>query len=56
MVSHAIGLVGVIYQMSINGGARIATVAGTISAGPRIGQWLILLGGAFIKKLLANLG
>jgi hypothetical protein len=40
-VSHAIGIVGIIYQMSKYGGARIATIAGILSAGSGKGQWWI---------------
>ncbi len=34
-VSHAIGIVGVIYQIASTGGARIATVAGLLSTGSK---------------------
>ncbi len=40
-VSHAIAIVGIIYQMSKYGGARIATIAGILSAGSGKGQWWI---------------
>ncbi len=32
-VSHAIGIVGIIYEMSKYGGARVATIAGILSSG-----------------------
>jgi hypothetical protein len=35
VVSHAIGIVGVIYQIESTGGARIATVAGLLSTGSK---------------------
>ncbi len=34
-VSHAIGIVGVIYQIASTGGARIATVTGLLSTGSK---------------------
>jgi hypothetical protein len=40
-VSHSIGIVGVIYEMSTFGGARIATIAGILSTGTRKGPWWI---------------
>jgi hypothetical protein len=41
MVSHAIGIVGVIYQVANTGGAWIATVAGLLSSGLKKGNWWI---------------
>jgi hypothetical protein len=40
-VSHAIGKVGVIYQIASTGGARIATVAGLLSTGSKKANWWI---------------
>jgi hypothetical protein len=40
-VSFAIGIVGIIYEVSKYGSARIATVAGLLSSGPRKGVWWI---------------
>jgi hypothetical protein len=40
-VSHAIGIVGVIYQIASFGGARIATVAGRLSTGSKKANWWI---------------
>jgi hypothetical protein len=40
-VSHAIELVGVIYQIASTGGARIATVARLLSTGSKKVNWLI---------------
>jgi hypothetical protein len=37
--SHAIGIVGVIYQIASTGGARIATVAGLLSTGSKKAYW-----------------
>ncbi len=34
-VSHAIGIVGVIFQIASSGGARIATLAGLLSTGSK---------------------
>ncbi len=39
MVSHAIGIVGVMYQISNSGGARITTVAELLSTGSKKGSW-----------------
>jgi hypothetical protein len=40
-VSFAIGIVGVIYEVSTFGGARIATIAGILSSGQRKGpRWI----------------
>jgi hypothetical protein len=41
VVSHAIGIVGVIYQIASAGGARIATVAGLLSTGSKKANWWI---------------
>ena len=38
-VSFTIGIVGVIYEVSTFGGARIATIAGILSSGQRKGPW-----------------
>jgi hypothetical protein len=38
-VSHAIGIVGVIYQIESSGGAQIATVAGLLSTGSKKANW-----------------
>jgi len=38
-VSFAIGIVGIIYEVSKYGGTRIATVAGLLSSGQRKGVW-----------------
>ena len=40
-VSFAIGIVGIIYEESTVGGARIATIAGLLSSGQRKGPWWI---------------
>ncbi len=40
-VSHAIGIVGVIFQIASSGGARIATVAGLLSTGSKKANWWI---------------
>jgi hypothetical protein len=40
-VSHAIGIVGVIYQIASTGGARIAFVAGLLSTGTKKAKWWI---------------
>ena len=40
-MSFAIGIVRVIYKVSTFGGARIATIAGLLSAGQRKGPWWI---------------
>ncbi len=40
-VSHAIGIVGVIYQIASTGGARIATVTGLLSTGSKKANWWI---------------
>jgi hypothetical protein len=40
-ISHAIGIVGVIYQIAGTGGARIATVAGLLSTGSKKAKWWI---------------
>ncbi len=41
VVSHAIGIVGVIYQIAITGGEWIATVAGLLSTGSKKAKWWI---------------
>ncbi len=43
MVSHTIGIIGVIFQMKPFGGARIVNVAGLLLSGPRKGDWWIPL-------------
>jgi hypothetical protein len=40
-VSFVIGIVGVVYEASTFGGARIATIAGILSSGQRKGPWWI---------------
>jgi hypothetical protein len=40
-VSHAIGIVGVIFQIASSGGARIATLAGLLSTGSKKTNWCI---------------
>ncbi len=40
-VSHAVGIVGIIYEASKHGGARVATECGILSSGPRMGSWWI---------------
>ncbi len=40
-VSFAIGIVGVVYEVSTFGGARIAMIAGILSSGQRKGPWWI---------------
>ncbi len=40
-VSHAIGIVGVIFQIASSGGAGIATVAGLLSTGSKKANWWI---------------
>jgi hypothetical protein len=40
-VSFAIGIVGIIYEVSRFGGAQIATVAGLLSSGQKKGVWWI---------------
>jgi hypothetical protein len=40
-VSHSIGIVGVIYEVSKFSGARIATIAGILSSGTKKGPWWI---------------
>jgi hypothetical protein len=40
-VSHAIRIVGVIFQIASSGGARIATLAGLLSTGSKKANWWI---------------
>ena len=40
-VSNNIGIVGVMYDMKSTGGARIVTIAGMLSSGPKKGNWWI---------------
>ena len=40
-VSHAIGIMGIIYELSKYGGARVATVAGILSCGQKETKWWI---------------
>ncbi len=40
-VSHSIQIVGVVYEVSKFGGARIATIAGILLSGSRKGPWWI---------------
>jgi len=49
VVSFAIGIVGIFYEVSKYGGARIATVAGLLSSGQRKGVWYIPAGQYAIK-------
>jgi hypothetical protein len=42
-VSHSIGIVGVIYEVSKFGGARIAMIAGILLSGSKKGSWWIPL-------------
>jgi hypothetical protein len=41
VVSYAIGIVGVIFQIASSGGAQIATVAGLLSTGSKKANWWI---------------
>ena len=41
VVSHAIGIVGVIFQIASSGGAQIATLAGLLSTGSKKANWWI---------------
>ncbi len=41
MVSHSIGIVGVIFKVSKYGSARIATIAGILLSGQKKGPWWI---------------
>ncbi len=41
VVSHAIGIVGVMYQITSTGGAQIAPVAGLLSTGSKKANWWI---------------
>jgi hypothetical protein len=52
-VSHAIGIVGVIYQIANTGGAQIATVTGLLSTGSRKGDWWIS-SNKYVIKYQAN--
>ncbi len=40
-VSHAVRIVGIIYEGSKHGGARVATERGILSSGPQMGSWWI---------------
>ena len=40
-VSHAIGILGIIYELSKYGGARVATIAGILSCGQKKTKWYI---------------
>ncbi len=40
-VSHAIGIVDVIFQIASSGGAQIATLAGLLSTGSKKANWWI---------------
>jgi hypothetical protein len=53
VVSHAIGIVGVMYQISHFGGAQIATVAELLSSGSRKGNWWIP-SNQYVIKYCAN--
>jgi hypothetical protein len=48
-VSHAIGIMGIIYELSKYGGARVATVAGILSCGQKTTKWWILLDQYMVK-------
>jgi hypothetical protein len=52
-VSHAIGIVGVIYQTASTGGAQIATVAGLLPTGSKKGNWWIP-SNKYVVKYRAN--
>jgi hypothetical protein len=52
-VSHAIGIVGVIYQIASSGGARIGTVAGLLSTGSKKANWWIP-SNKYVIKYCAN--
>jgi hypothetical protein len=52
-VSHAIGIVGMIYQIASTGGARIATVAGLLSTGSKKAYWWIP-SNKYVIKYCAN--
>jgi hypothetical protein len=58
-ISHAIGIVGIIYKIAKGGGARIArTVTGILSNGSRRGHWWIPADQYAVKfgaKELANI-
>ncbi len=38
-VSHTVGIVGIIYEASKHGGARVATECGILLSGPWMGSW-----------------
>jgi len=40
-VSHAVGIVGIIYKLGPGGGARVATEYGLLSSGSKLGVWYI---------------
>jgi hypothetical protein len=40
-VSHAVGIVGIIYKLGPSGGARVATEYGLLSSGSKMGVWFI---------------
>jgi hypothetical protein len=52
-VSHAIRIVGVIYQIASTGGAQIATVAGLLSTGSKKANWQIP-SNKYVIKYCAN--
>ncbi len=52
-VSHAIGIVGVMYQIASTRGARIATVAGLLSTGSKKANWWIP-SNKYVIKYCAN--
>jgi hypothetical protein len=54
-ISHAIGIVGVIYQIASTGGARIATVAGLLFAGSKKANWWIPSNKYVIKYCTNNI-
>jgi hypothetical protein len=41
VISHAIGIVGIVYQIPKGGGARVATILGNLSNGSMRGHWWV---------------
>jgi hypothetical protein len=57
-ISHAIGILGIVYKIANGGGAQIATVTGMLSNGSRRGHWWIPADQFMVKfgaKELANI-
>jgi hypothetical protein len=57
-ISHTIGIVGIVDKIAYGSGAQIATKRGSLSNGPRRGQWWIPADQYVIKfgaKELANI-